>query len=247
MTSPQYGHIFASWEECTDRNNLVCTLPTQQERCEMLIPSWRGNVVAERGELWTNRVKRMTDVQAQKDWGEAEQDMFASAGSGDVCLPLCNWCGQMTGNWCEHCHVQQPSKPKHAICKNCEDEIGMCRLCRLSLQVKRGKDAVTLRQTGDSCRQQKWACASCGNRDFKLQLCSGCMCARYCNYTCQKRDWPKHKPLCTILQKKQPLSFVYPWKLRQAEEVVSACQRWDLMEAVRYVRGAPEVAKASKP
>ena len=110
----------------------------------------------------------------------------------------------MTGNWCEHCHTQQPSKPKHSICTSCDDQIGMCRLCRLSLQVKRGKNVVTLRQTPDSCRQQKWACATCGKRDFKLQLCEGCMCARYCSRACQKRDGRSTKRSASSCRRNSP-------------------------------------------
>ena len=121
----------------------------------------------------------------------------------------------------------------------------MCRLCRLSLQVWRGKTVVTRRQTRDSCRQQKWACATCGKRDFKLQLCEGCKCARYCNHRCQKHDWKNHKSLCKLLRHKQPLSFVYSWKLEQARRAIIACERWDLVQPVRYVRcaTAPSVPK----
>ena len=222
---------FAPWSECVERNP-VLTMPTWQETNEMLNPSWRGNVLAEKQELCTNRWERMMEVQKQKDWGEQEQDMFC-----DTRMPLCNWCGQMTGNWCEHCHTQQPSKPKHCICTSCDDEIGMCRLCRLSLQVKRGKNVVTVRQTPDSCRQQKYACATCGKRDFEYQLCEGCMCARYCSYACQKKGWKKHKTLCQFLQTKQPLSFVYSWKLEQAMQVIYACGDEALLPPVQYAGG----------
>lgn len=39
----------------------------------------------------------------------------------------------------------------------------------------------------------------CGKRETKateFKLCSGCRLAFYCNSTCQKEDWKKHKPAC---------------------------------------------------
>lgn len=31
----------------------------------------------------------------------------------------------------------------------------------------------------------------------RLPVCTGCMCARYCDRDCQKKDWKKHKLICS--------------------------------------------------
>ena len=137
-------------------------------------------------------------VQLQKDWCERRQ-----LESGDHGLfPPCHWCGEPTSNWCEHCHVVDPAVPKTCICADCDDAIGVRRLCRLSLQVQRDKDTPSLRQTPDSCRMQQWACAQCGERAPKLKLCSGCKCARYCSVRCQRAHHSEHKELCAFLGRK---------------------------------------------
>jgi hypothetical protein len=53
-----------------------------------------------------------------------------------------------------------------------------------------------------------WACAGCGVTaeglgKGRLQECSGCRSVRYCGRTCQKADWPAHKPACKRLQPAQ--------------------------------------------
>ena len=39
-------------------------------------------------------------------------------------------------------------------------------------------------------------CWSCSKKPAKLLVCSQCKKAQYCNATCQKRHWKKHKPMC---------------------------------------------------
>jgi hypothetical protein len=40
------------------------------------------------------------------------------------------------------------------------------------------------------------SCHHCGKDDVKMRACSGCEKAHYCDATCQKADWKKHKKEC---------------------------------------------------
>jgi hypothetical protein len=49
-------------------------------------------------------------------------------------------------------------------------------------------------------------CTTCGAQKsdtVKLQKCSKCTSARYCSRTCQKEDWPVHKPRCNEIAARQ--------------------------------------------
>lgn len=52
-----------------------------------------------------------------------------------------------------------------------------------------------------SCMQAAW------ERDAKVTLsrCAGCKFVHYCNSSCQKKDWPRHKMECTYLKNVSPL------------------------------------------
>jgi hypothetical protein len=44
------------------------------------------------------------------------------------------------------------------------------------------------------------SCVSC-SKNGPWERCGGCKSAYYCSKTCQKRDWPKHKPNCNRTDK----------------------------------------------
>ncbi|KAF9466951.1 hypothetical protein BDZ94DRAFT_1250152, partial [Collybia nuda] len=39
------------------------------------------------------------------------------------------------------------------------------------------------------------------NEDADVLVCTGCTFAQYCSKICQRRDWKKHKGLCTMNHK----------------------------------------------
>ncbi|KAJ3088117.1 hypothetical protein HK102_009559 [Quaeritorhiza haematococci] len=39
-------------------------------------------------------------------------------------------------------------------------------------------------------------CSWCANPSVKLKKCTGCRIARYCNVSCQRKDWKQHKSQC---------------------------------------------------
>jgi hypothetical protein len=47
---------------------------------------------------------------------------------------------------------------------------------------------------------KKKVCNSCGASDKKLSVCSRCKSVWYCDGTCQKNDWLKHKQECKLLK-----------------------------------------------
>jgi len=47
------------------------------------------------------------------------------------------------------------------------------------------------------------SCGHCLRRDINLLSCKGCNIALYCNITCQKKNWFKHKTLCKEIQEKK--------------------------------------------
>ncbi|KAM9817541.1 histone-lysine N-methyltransferase SMYD3 [Neosynchiropus ocellatus] len=51
-----------------------------------------------------------------------------------------------------------------------------------------------------STRESARVCHHCFTRRETLSRCSSCKSARYCNVTCQKRAWPRHKRECRCLR-----------------------------------------------
>ena len=43
-------------------------------------------------------------------------------------------------------------------------------------------------------------CSYCVRQITTYQVCSGCKSAFYCSKDCQKKDWPKHKLVCQVIQ-----------------------------------------------
>ncbi|KAJ7638216.1 hypothetical protein FB45DRAFT_1054571 [Roridomyces roridus] len=56
----------------------------------------------------------------------------------------------------------------------------------------RGIDPGT-RRVGQA---QMHCCSSCNKPSAVLKRCAGCQMARYCNDTCQKKDWKAHRDIC---------------------------------------------------
>ena len=48
--------------------------------------------------------------------------------------------------------------------------------------------------------KDKWACVQCNSSNDVKRQCSACHIVRYCNQTCQKKNWKKHKRYCSQLQ-----------------------------------------------
>ena len=136
-------------------------------------------------------------------------------------LHLLPRCGNPTDRRCDHCCEAAPDLQGHALCCHCDATLRMCRLCRLELQLRRGLRAPTIRPASESSWEGASQCANCGEIARKLQICSGCMCIRYCSLGCQRLDWKKHKPLCAFLKELHPLTFVYPWHMKRARRAAA--------------------------
>jgi energy-coupling factor transporter ATP-binding protein EcfA2 len=57
--------------------------------------------------------------------------------------------------------------------------------------------------SGPGVRVPSSSCASCGKNSAELKKCSACKKTKYCDRTCQKKDWKKHKKVCTFLSQAQ--------------------------------------------
>ena len=130
-------------------------------------------------------------------------------------------CGDPADRRCDHCRALKQHLPAHALCCHCDATLRMCRLCRLELQLRKGLRAPTVRPASESSWEGASQCANCGKIARKLQICSGCMCIRYCSLGCQRLDWKTHKPLCAALNELHPLTFVYPWHMRRARRAAA--------------------------
>ena len=49
-------------------------------------------------------------------------------------------------------------------------------------------------------------CSTCDSSSSSLSRCTGCLSVFYCNPSCQRKDWPKHKPVCAKLKLQKPIS-----------------------------------------
>ena len=145
-------------------------------------------------------------------------------GSPPLCrgrLYLLPRCGEPADRRCNHCREEAPDLQGHALCCHCDATLRMCRLCRLELQLRKGLRAPTVRPASGSSWEGASQCANCGEIARKLQICSGCMCIRYCSLGCQRLDWKKHKPLCAFLKELHPLTFVHPWHMKRARRAAA--------------------------
>ena len=48
-------------------------------------------------------------------------------------------------------------------------------------------------------------CVNCRASSPSLSRCTGCLSVSYCNFSCQRSDWPKHKLVCANLKLQKPL------------------------------------------
>ena len=130
-------------------------------------------------------------------------------------------CGDPADRRCDHCRALKQNLPAHALCCHCDATLRMCRLCKLELQLRKELRTPTVRPASESSWEGASQCANCGEIARKLQICSGCMCIRYCSLGCQKIDWKTHKPLCAFLKELQPLTFVCPWLMKRPKRAAA--------------------------
>ena len=41
--------------------------------------------------------------------------------------------------------------------------------------------------------------------------CGGCKTVAYCSEACQRQDWERHKPVCSMMRNAIPVFWVYEW------------------------------------
>ena len=105
------------------------------------------------------------------------------------CPPPCSWCAYPTHMICDWCPMG-PSLPAMQVCSQCDQMVGMCRVC------------YSVRQY--ETQGEKQSCASCGTNQGRhhgrhLSKCGKCFLTRYCSTDCQKNDWEHHKMFCRFL------------------------------------------------
>lgn len=127
---------------------------------------------------------------ARQCWLETQGE-----GSNQEPAPPCSWCGYPTQQICDFCDMT--AGPAMNICTICDGFLGMCRVC----------------YSQDNLTRTGWNqhCAHCCRRTKpSLDRCAGCELVRYCDKSCQKKDWRRHKPLCKYLMRchlRPPLLF----------------------------------------
>ena len=138
----------------------------------------------------------------------------------------CSWCGRGAGDWCENC--DRVLGPASAMCFRCEKSLRACRLCHAANYVRgdgsihRPPDAARRSHRGGYTIQ---TCGSCSvNGRFKK--CARCRVVSYCGTTCQRRDWPMHKPVCRMLRGAISVNFIYPWQRGS----VDTLREWSIAE-----------------
>lgn len=52
--------------------------------------------------------------------------------------------------------------------------------------------------SSEGTQQAYKICGECGKTDEKLLRCGKCKSEWYCDVTCQKKAWPKHKQVCQV-------------------------------------------------
>ncbi len=119
-----------------------------------------------------------------------------------------------TGDCCEWCPPD--CGPEARLCSACGWTVQQCRLCRM--RHLSDHEHRIVRPPPESATNATHRCNDCGRQGMHLLACGKCQCTRYCDHTCQKRDWKLHKCVCAYLATLvtptlEQLHFVYPWHM----------------------------------
>ena len=60
--------------------------------------------------------------------------------------------------------------------------------------------AEDIRKEEKKLRKETATCDHCGKGGRNLKKCSACRVHYFCNATCQRAGWKKHKRICKLLQ-----------------------------------------------
>ncbi|KDR77743.1 hypothetical protein GALMADRAFT_245853 [Galerina marginata CBS 339.88] len=75
-----------------------------------------------------------------------------------------------------------------------------------------------------------YVCHRTGEEGREFQRCARCKSVSYCSRECQKKDWPAHKPLCSVVDVQR--NFMLKWVPRlDADPKFSECLQMDLVES----------------
>lgn len=91
-------------------------------------------------------------------------------------------------------------------------------------------------------------CNQCGKTAAKMKICTGCYFYHYCDVTCQKKDWKRHKTSCIEMKKalgelKEAFSHPDQDKFMEAYQKVDCLSFlvgfWGLREAINKTLNDP--------
>ncbi|KAH9488989.1 hypothetical protein Btru_041468, partial [Bulinus truncatus] len=80
--------------------------------------------------------------------------------------------------------------------KNKKNESKQDHIEASNLAQHRVSDVLLCQQQQPAAGSQLWKCSQCGKESDSLKLCSRCASNRYCDQTCQKGDYSRHKNQC---------------------------------------------------
>lgn len=82
------------------------------------------------------------------------------------------------------------------------------------------------RLNGDCCA----ACGQLASDGIKLKTCSLCVSTRYCSKTCQREDYPEHRPRCEKIVRAEKLGIYVPGKGSSCKTIIF--RKPDIFEGV---------------
>jgi MYND finger len=114
-------------------------------------------------------------------------------------VPPCTHCKKPTGNFCDGVLCERRNQVNgsamNAICDECERQHGLCTMCQFFKSTRRTcEDPFHLSVVKGGTN----TCARCLMPGC-TRKCSACHIAHYCNVTCQKLDWKRHKKLTCVV------------------------------------------------